>query len=313
MRARFQRPDWGEQALATATYYLPLNTSSGTGYLTGASPSLITLTIPSANIVGSFRGSFLYNANGDLIGGQIFSYEETNAGQLALSITGVNAPALAITGGIAASDGNSASAVVMSGSDSALGSVFGDYIATFGGDDTVIALDGNDTVDGGDGNDDLNGNKGEDIVFGGAGADWVRGGQGNDLISGGDGDDPHVNGNLGDDRVLGGAGNDTCYGGQGADTVQGEAGDDLLSGDLGNDVLAGGAGADRFAMLASGGQDWVMDFNAAEGDRIQLAVGQAYTVTAIGGFVAIDLGGGAWIGLSGVAAGSFDASWVVFA
>ncbi|HTK35009.1 MAG TPA: hypothetical protein VL358_06930 [Caulobacteraceae bacterium] len=183
-----------------------------------------------------------------------------------------------------------------------------------GGDDNdfIRGLDGDDTVAGGGGNDDVNGNVGNDSVSGEAGNDTVRGGQGDDTVSGGDGDDGHVNGNLGNDIVHGDAGADTVYGGQGNDTIYGDAGADQLSGDLGNDILYGGTGADRFMFARGGGQDWVADFNAAEGDRIVLAPGQAFTVTSFAGQVLIDLGGGDTIGLAGVPSSSFSSSWIVF-
>jgi hypothetical protein len=196
------------------------------------------------------------------------------------------------------------------GSEAFDGGAGNDTVSGGAGDDSVRGLEDNDSIDGGSGNDDVNGNTGNDIVVGGTGNDTVRGGQGSDYVDGGADSDAHVNGNIGNDEVHGGEGNDTCYGGQDNDTVFGDAGDDRLSGDLGNDILIGGDGADRFAIVRGGGADWVQDFNFAAGDRIQLAVGQTYTVTTYLGQTIIDLGGGTTIGLSGVA--GFDASWVVF-
>ena len=184
----------------------------------------------------------------------------------------------------------------------------------FGGqnDDFIRGLNGDDIIYGDEGNDDVNGNQGQDLVDGGDGDDTVRGGQGNDEVYGGEGNDGHVNGNIGNDIVRGGNGNDTVYGGQNDDTLYGDAGDDRLSGDLGNDILYGNSGADRFVMLATGGVDWVADFNAAEGDRVQLATGQAYSVVNVSGQVYIQLTGGGAIGLAGVSFASFDSSWVMF-
>ena len=81
---------------------------------------------------------------------------------------------------------------------------------------------------------------------------------------------------------------------------------------MGNDILWGDAGADRFTIARNGGFDWVADFNAAEGDQIQLAPGTAYSVTSVGGQVVIDLGGGDELGLAGVPAASFSSAWIVF-
>ncbi len=111
--------------------------------------------------------------------------------------------------------------------------------------------------------------------------------------------------------MYGGDGNDTVYGGQGNDTVYGGAGDDLISGDLGNDILYGGPGADRFAFRPGGGVDWIADFNSAEGDRIVLPAGTAYTVTTYQGQAVVDLGHGDQIGLVGVSPSQMG-DWLVF-
>ncbi|UWF49513.1 LapA family giant adhesin [Pseudomonas sp. N3-W] len=85
-----------------------------------------------------------------------------------------------------------------------------------------------------DGNDTLLGGAGNDILFGQGGDDVLDGGKGNDIL-------------------LGGTGNDTLIGGPG------------------NDILIGGAGADTFVWKAGDtGNDVIKDFNANEGDRIDL-------------------------------------------
>ena len=158
------------------------------------------------------------------------------------------------------------------------------------------------TGGGGGGSTPPPGNSGNDNVTGTNGSDTMAGGAGNDTMSGG----------AGLDSMDGDDGNDLIFGGQDADTLYGDAGDDRLSGDLGNDILYGNSGTDRFVMLATGGVDWVADFNAAEGDRVQLATGQAYSVVNVGGQVYIQLTGGGAIGLAGVSFASFDSSWVMF-
>lgn len=192
------------------------------------------------------------------------------------------------------------------------GSGGGDTLLGGDGPDFIRGLNGDDQVAGGLGNDDVNGNLGVDVVRGGDGADWVRGGQGNDQVFGEAGDDPHVNGNLGDDLVYGGSGADAVFGGQGVDTLYGEDGNDSLSGDLGADVMVGGAGADRFLFRPGSGSDWATDFSSAEGDRVQLAPGVAYTLASVDGQVVIDLGGGDRLGLSGVSPGALG-DWLVVA
>jgi Ca2+-binding RTX toxin-like protein len=93
--------------------------------------------------------------------------------------------------------------------------------------------------------------------------------------------------------------------------VTGGAGNDWLSGDRGNDTLAGGAGADIFHTFAEAGIDRVTDFNAAEGDRIQLDPGTHYTLSQVGADTVIDMGGGNQMILVGVSMGSL-ASGTVF-
>jgi serralysin len=297
--------------MATMNYYNALYSGTASGFVTAATPTLITVSIPGAE-ADNYHGSFSYNSNGDLVAGVLTSLDSSYLGRVSFTITDFSVPAVPVANAILAGDALGAVAIILAGPDQIFGSSLGDPILGFSGDDTIIALDGNDTVSGDDGNDDVNGNVGQDIVVGGTGNDTVRGGKDNDTITGGDGDDGHVNGNIGDDIVLGGAGRDTVYGGQGADTLYGEAGNDLLSGDLGNDVMYGGAGADRFTIRAGGGADWVADFNAIEGDRIQLAPGTAYSVSSYQGQVVIDLGGGDMLALSGVASSSFSSSWIVF-
>ncbi|PWT89442.1 MAG: hypothetical protein C5B56_07105 [Proteobacteria bacterium] len=87
--------------------------------------------------------------------------------------------------------------------------------------------------------------------------------------------------------IHAGGGNDTVCGGNGNDTLLGEAGNDQLLGGAGNDIIVGGAGADT--MWGGSGADtfvWnsaseattnlnqpldtIMDFNLAEGDKIDL-------------------------------------------
>src|SRR5690606_27129776 len=70
---------------------------------------------------------------------------------------------------------------------------------------------------------------------------------------------------------------DSVSGGDGNDIVSGGDGDDSVSGSAGADVATGGAGADRFYFAAgslvapnSPQIDRVTDFNAAEGDVINL-------------------------------------------
>jgi hypothetical protein len=56
-------------------------------------------------------------------------------------------------------------------------------------------------------------------------------------------------------------------------------------------TLTGGRGADTFHASAGAGLDLVTDFNAAEGDRVELDAGAPYTVTQQGADTVIGLSG----------------------
>lgn len=76
-----------------------------------------------------------------------------------------------------------------------------------------------------------------------------------------------------DSELLQGTdGADVLYGQAGDDTLIGGAGDDILIGGAGNNSLTGGAGADTFKWTKGDlGQDSITDFNASEGDVIDLS------------------------------------------
>ncbi|SED69163.1 beta strand repeat-containing protein [Pseudomonas anguilliseptica] len=119
-----------------------------------------------------------------------------------------------------------------------------------------------------------NATSGNDTLTGTTGNDLIRGYNGNDTLNGGAGND-HLYGGLGNDTLNGDAGNDFLNGESGNDILNGGAGDDILRGGLGNDTLTGGTGKDLFLwqrgdLNTAGGRDIVRDFNASEGDRIDL-------------------------------------------
>ena len=73
----------------------------------------------------------------------------------------------------------------------------------------------------------------------------------------------HSSDRDGDDRLIGGEGNDILFG---------QGGDDTLIGGAGNDLLYGGSGSDTFVWQKDDiGNDVIKDFNAGEGDRIDLS------------------------------------------
>ncbi|WP_224638955.1 Ig-like domain-containing protein [Vibrio vulnificus] len=67
-------------------------------------------------------------------------------------------------------------------------------------------------------------------------------------------------------------GDDVIDGGLGDDTLYGQGGNDTLIGGLGNDILTGGDGADIFKWVdMETARDLVTDFNASQGDKLDLA------------------------------------------
>ncbi|QFI69846.1 type I secretion C-terminal target domain-containing protein [Sinorhizobium alkalisoli] len=103
------------------------------------------------------------------------------------------------------------------------------------------------------------------VIQGTSHDDAIAGTSGNDVIHGGDGND----------ILYGGAGHDILYGGAGDDTLYGGLGDDTIYGGAGSDTLSGGAGADTFVIaddeLQLGIDDVITDYNAAEGDVVDLS------------------------------------------
>ncbi|HEY3697180.1 family 16 glycosylhydrolase [Phenylobacterium sp.] len=197
------------------------------------------------------------------------------------------------------------------GDDILNGGTGNDLLVETQGSNRLRGDDGADSLVGGAGFDDLNGNAGNDTVLGGGGADWVVGGKDDDVLDGGDGSDI-VYGNLGNDWCDGGAGDDTVRGGQGNDMVRGGGGADWLSGDLGDDTLVGGAGADTFHASAQMGLDYVVDFNRAEGDRVTIDGGVAYTVAQSGPDVVIEVAGGQKMVLAHVQLSSLTGDWIFY-
>ncbi|MDB5467659.1 MAG: hypothetical protein JWQ46_2421 [Phenylobacterium sp.] len=136
----------------------------------------------------------------------------------------------------------------------------------------------------------------------------IEGGPGDDRLDGTDGDDL-IFGRPGNDTLNGGPGNDHLRGGQGNDLISGGAGDDWISGDRGDDTLSGGPGGDTFHSFAGAGLDRVTDFNAAEGDRVQLDPGTAYTVRQKGADTVVVMTQARLV-LVGVAAATLPPGWI---
>ncbi|TAN49175.1 MAG: calcium-binding protein [Methylococcaceae bacterium] len=165
--------------------------------------------------------------------------------------------------------GNAASRREIIGSDDAddlYGGGSNDQLYGALGDDALTGGEGNDMLWGGDGNDVLTGDDGNDALMGGNGDDVLTANYGNDLLRG----------EAGGDFLYGQDGNDALWGGSGDDALYGGLGDDKLYGEKGGDTLFGEDGADRFIYkkpsdTALNTMDAIFDFDAATGDRIDLA------------------------------------------
>jgi Ca2+-binding RTX toxin-like protein len=89
----------------------------------------------------------------------------------------------------------------------------------------------------------------------------------------GDGIDTTLQGTAHTDYILGSNIGETIYGLDGDDILIGGGGDDILYGGTGNDQLTGGTGADTFVFSEHGSAnvDHILDYSAAEGDKIDLS------------------------------------------
>lgn len=195
------------------------------------------------------------------------------------------------------------------GDDTLMGAAGPDTLVGAAGLDFVRGGEGDDLLLGGEAFDDLHGNWGFDTLYGGEGGDWVVGGQGRDRLFGEGGHDV-VYGNLADDLVDGGDGNDWVRGGQGNDVLFGGGGDDFLAGDRGDDLISGGWGADLFHVFGEAGRETILDFNRADGDRIQVMAGYTWSASQVGADTVVDLSGGARVVLVGVQLASLDPGWI---
>lgn len=96
----------------------------------------------------------------------------------------------------------------------------------------------------------------------------------------------NLTGNNEANTLWGNAASNILNGGKGDDVLYGGAGNDILIGSAGADILAGGAGADVFRFTSikdmglGEGQDIVLDFNSAEGDRLDFAGLKGYSLVA---------------------------------
>ncbi|MEG4273290.1 MULTISPECIES: choice-of-anchor K domain-containing protein [unclassified Microcoleus] len=139
----------------------------------------------------------------------------------------------------------------------------------------LLGTENNDRIIGSSVTDVVLAARGADTLEGAAGGDYLLGGKGDDRILGEDANDI-LAGNKGNDFVSGGVADDLVRGGKGNDQIFGDDGEDILIGERGTDRLTGGGGSDIFILRTDTGTeetnpataDWLIDFNASEGDRI---------------------------------------------
>jgi uncharacterized protein YkwD len=275
--------DTGGYALNTAATGAQTAVFSGAGL---AGPVSVGLNLANgANVkIDIVSGTELKTSTSVSVSGPISKIEAI--GVQGLSLGGTGAGAQTIQGGIGA-----------------------DTISGGSGQNYLRGGDGGDTIQGGSGFDDANGNMGNDTIHGNGGDDYSVGGKDNDVLFGDAGNDI-VWGNLGNDTCDGGDGADQCRGGQGDDSVTGGAGSDFISGDRGSDTISGGAGADIFHTSQDAGIDRVLDFNLAEGDRVQLDPGTTFTTSQVGADTVIDMGAGNQMILVGVTLSTLTGTWI---
>jgi serralysin len=163
-------------------------------------------------------------------------------------------------------------------------------------DNILMGFAGNDTLNGGSGVDTLIGGTGDDTYVVDTTTDTITEsfGEGTDKVSSSVTYTLAAGSNLENLTLTGsaainGTGNELANaltGNTGSNRLDGGAGNDVLVGGRGTDYLTGGLGADRFDFnalnesLVGAARDVVLDFNRAEGDKIDLATIDANTVLA---------------------------------
>ena len=318
-----------------------------TGQVIGQDPSGFAVQAGS-ELTRVFGASLTYGTGGLPNGGAIQRLVGESSGIRAYELTGFNLSAATVLGWATTGADALARTTLLAAADTIDGSGLADLMRGYGGDDTVHGLGGNDYLEGGAGADDVYGDDGQDTVIDSEGSNYLRGGAGDDLVIGGfEFDDAHGNvgndtvmaggfddwsvggqgndmvygedgsdlcyGQLGSDTVDGGAGIDAVIGGQADDSLSGGAGNDTLSGDRGADTVSGGSGADIFHAAVTAETDRIVDFSAAEGDRVWLDAGSTFTVAQVGADTVITVSGAAQVVLVGVSMSSLGPATIFLA
>lgn len=174
------------------------------------------------------------------------------------------------------------------GNDSLLGNSVDNILRGMAGNDIIGAGAGNDLLDGGTGNDIMLGGIGDDTFIVGEAGDIVTelAGEGTDTVRASL--DYTLGANVENLVLTGAAVNGTgneldnvISGNALGNTLNGGAGNDTLRGFDGIDHFIGGTGADLFVMDVNSTEvstkrgslsiDMILDFNAAEGDKLDLS------------------------------------------
>jgi Ca2+-binding RTX toxin-like protein len=128
---------------------------------------------PDSPYVLTLKGTGMSTSVGDVTGGTITSLGLTIAGQIHLSVTGLNLSAEAYNNLVIPDFDNIApmEAFILRGNDRLIGTNLGDILHGQGGNDILSGNGGADQMTGGAGSDRLTGGLGSDGMTGGAGAD----------------------------------------------------------------------------------------------------------------------------------------------
>lgn len=148
------------------------------------------ITIRAGSLAGTYRGSFSYDAYGNVYG-QLQSYTVTEGGTATFRATQMGLDAYTVMSYVNSED-PALYPYALSKADTFDLSGQRDYVLSYAGADVIRANGGNDSLDGGAGDDKLFGGSGADVIYGNNGADRIVGGTGADVLAGGSGADLFV-------------------------------------------------------------------------------------------------------------------------
>lgn len=155
---------------------------------------------------------------------------------------------------------------------------FEDISGTFLGD-TMKGSAGSNQFEGGSGGDTIDGRGGRDTVSYARDASWggtdgIRANLANGNVRDGFG---YVDRLLNVESIIGTAVRDTFLDNAGDNAFDGQGGNDTMHFTVGNDYGRGGLGADTFIFDGVFSDDTIGDFNAGDGDKIQISAATAFS------------------------------------